>query len=107
MMKGPARLFHRAGAVLIALCILHADLCSAPVDVIFPGVTTFKVENLREVLVEQLNEISISGLTAARADDAAWFLGSHYRKQGFPAVDVKYDIRGSQLVLKEIGRAHV
>ena len=100
MMKGPARLFHRAGAVLIALCILHADLCSAPVDVIFPGVTTFKVENLREVLVEQLNEISISGLTAARADDAAWFLGSYYRKEGFPSVDVRYELRGSQLVLK-------
>ena len=99
MTARPANLVRLAAAIVFAICMLRADARGAAADVIFPGATSFKEENLRAVLGEQLNEISISGLTAARADDAAWYLGAHYRKQGFPSVEVRYEIRGSRLVL--------
>ncbi|MEO6739091.1 MAG: outer membrane protein assembly factor BamA [Chthoniobacteraceae bacterium] len=89
-----------AAAILIALSLFRADVFAAVANVIFPGATSFKEENLRGVIVEQLNEISISGLTVARADDAAFFLGAYYRKQGFASAEVTYEIRGALLILK-------
>ncbi|MEO6789228.1 MAG: BamA/TamA family outer membrane protein [Chthoniobacteraceae bacterium] len=87
-------------AVLIAVCMLCAGASGATADVSFSGATNFTPEKLRSVLGEQIGEISASGLTPARADDAAWFLGLFYRKQGFPSAEATFDIRGSQLVLK-------
>ena len=72
---------------------------ASPANVTFAGAESFPAEELRKTLAEQLNDIAASGLTPARADDAAWFLGSFYRKQGFPNAEVTFDIRGSQLVL--------
>ena len=72
---------------------------ASPANVSFAGAQSFPAEELRRTLAEQLNDIAVSGLTPARADDAAWFLGSFYRKQGFPNAEVTFDIRGSQLVL--------
>ena len=72
---------------------------ASPANVSFAGAQSFPAEELRRTLAEQLNDIAASGLTPARADDAAWFLGSFYRKQGFPNAEVTFDIRGSQLVL--------
>jgi len=96
-----ANIFLRTAAVLVAGCLACAGLsAAAPAEVTFPGATSFTSEKLRAALAEQLGEIAASGLTPARADDAAWFLGSFYRKQGFPSAEVMSDIRGSQLVLK-------
>jgi outer membrane protein assembly complex protein YaeT len=85
---------------MIALCVLHAGAFGADADVTFSGAENFSAEKLRAALTEQIHEIAASGLTPARADDAAWFLGLYYRKQGFPSAEVTFDIRGSQLVLK-------
>src|SRR5437868_11861651 len=64
------------------------------------GATAFKEEELRSVLKEQIATIHDFGLTAARADDTAFFLELFYRKHGYAKVDVHYSIEsGSRLVL--------
>jgi outer membrane protein assembly complex protein YaeT len=94
------RFFRRTAAIWIALCALQAGAFGAAANVSFPGATSFPVEKIRAALAEQLGEITSSGLTPSRADDAAWFLESFYKKQGFPLATVTFDIRGQQLVLK-------
>src|SRR4029434_335633 len=70
-------------------------------DLEIRGVTAFKENELRTVLKEQIATIHDFGLTAARADDAAFFLGVFYRKHGYARVDVHYTIEsGSRLVLQ-------
>jgi outer membrane protein insertion porin family len=86
-----------ACALLPALCLVVA---ADDVDVTFPGATSFPPERLRKAIAEQLQDIASSGLTPARADDAAWFLGSFYRREGFAKADVTFEIRTSQLVLR-------
>ena len=69
-------------------------------DLEIRGTTAFKEEELRSVLKEQIATIHDFGLTAARADDAAFFLELFYRKHGYAKVDVHYSIEGgSRLVL--------
>ncbi len=64
------------------------------------GATAFKEEELRSILKEEIATIHDFGLTAARADDAAFFLELFYRKHGYAKVDVHYSIEsGSRLVL--------
>src|SRR5207244_909661 len=70
-------------------------------DLEIRGTTAFKEEELRSVLKEQIATIHDFGLTAARADDAAFFLELFYRKHGYAKVDVHYRIEnGSRLVLE-------
>jgi outer membrane protein insertion porin family len=69
-------------------------------DLEIRGATAFKEEELRSVLKEEIATIHDFGLTAARADDAAFFLELFYRKHGYAKVDVHYSIEGgSRLVL--------
>jgi outer membrane protein insertion porin family len=69
-------------------------------DLEIRGTTAFKEEELRSVLKEQIATIHDFGLTAARADDAAFFLELFYRKHGYAKVDVHYSIEsGSRLIL--------
>ena len=64
------------------------------------GATSFKEDELRAVLKEQIATIHDFGLTAARADDTAFFLELFYRKHGYAKVNVHYSIEsGSRLVL--------
>src|SRR5438477_11626551 len=64
------------------------------------GTTAFKEEELRSVLKEQIATIHDFGLTAARADDTAFFLELFYRKHGYAKLVVHYYIEsGSRLVL--------
>jgi outer membrane protein insertion porin family len=70
-------------------------------DLEIRGATAFKEDELRTVLKEQIATIQDFGLTAARADDAAFFLELFYRKHGYAKVDVHYRIEsGSRLVLE-------
>src|SRR5438128_490480 len=69
-------------------------------DLEIRGATAFKEEELRSILKEQIATIHDFGLTAARADDTAFFLELFYRKHGYAKVDVHYSIEsGSRLVL--------
>src|SRR3712207_6959847 len=83
--------------------------------------------SLRTQLKEQITAINELGLTAARADDAAFFLELFYRNNGYTEAEVRYAISGNRLRLDidegqritlgtihfignenlEIGRAHV
>jgi outer membrane protein assembly complex protein YaeT len=68
-------------------------------NVTINGATAFKEEELRTQLKEQITAIEELGLTAARADDAAFFLELFYRKNGFEKVEVRYSISGGRLRL--------
>ena len=59
------------------------------------GATAFKDNELRSQLKEQIAAIEEFGLTAARADDAAFFLELFYRKHGYSKVDVRYSLGGN------------
>ena len=69
-------------------------------DVEIRGAAAFKQDELRTILKEQITTIHDFGLTAARADDTAFFLELFYRKHGYAKVNVHYSIEsGSRLVL--------
>ncbi len=56
------------------------------------GNTAFNEKEIRSQLKEQLTFIAEQGLSAARADDAAFFLELFYKKHGYAKVDVSYTI---------------
>ena len=68
----------------------------------FRGNTAFKETELRSQLKEQITTIDDFGLTAARADDVAFFLEVFYRKQGYAKVDVHYAIESGDHLRLEI-----
>src|ERR1051325_2118919 len=65
----------------------------------FRGNAAFKEKELRSILKEQITTIDNYGLTAARGDDAAFFLELFYRKHGYAKVNVRYTIEGDRLRL--------
>ncbi|MFN2621553.1 MAG: outer membrane protein assembly factor BamA [Chthoniobacterales bacterium] len=65
----------------------------------FRGEKSFGDKDLRSQLKEQITTIDDYGLTAARGDDAAFFLELFYRKHGYAKVNVRYTIDGDRLIL--------
>ena len=65
----------------------------------FIGNTKFTDKELRTALSDPLASIQQQGLTVPLADDTAYYLGIFYRRHGYPAVDVKYNIQGAFLNL--------
>src|SRR3954463_6288649 len=65
----------------------------------FRGQRAFDEKLLRSTLKEQITTIDTYGLTAARGDDAAFFLELFYRKHGYAKVSVRYTIEGDRLRL--------
>src|SRR5438477_1373493 len=66
------------------------------------GATAFKEKDLRSQLKEQIATINDFGLTAARADDAAFFLELFYRKHGYAKVSVHTVIQSGDHLRLEI-----
>lgn len=66
----------------------------------FTGHRTFTDEQLRAAIANQIRELQEKGLSAARADDAAFYVGAFYRKGGFSQVAVEYTIRGDRLLIR-------
>lgn len=60
--------------------------------VVAEGNRHFSAEQIRTALADQLLAIEQSGLSPALADDAAFFLGVFYRRNGYSQADVKYEI---------------
>lgn len=58
-------------------------LTGSAVTLEFPGANAFPENELREALSDPLESIEREGLTAATADDAAFFLELFYRRRGF------------------------
>ena len=65
----------------------------------FRGEKAFNEKQLRSQLKEQITTIDDYGLTAARGDDAAFFLELFYRKHGYAKVNVRYTVDGDRLIL--------
>src|SRR4051812_3857636 len=65
----------------------------------FRGEKAFKEKDLRTALKEQITTLDQYGLSAARADDVAFFLELYYRKHGYAKADVHYAIEGDRLRL--------
>ena len=68
----------------------------------FQGQRAFKEKELRSQLKEQIATIDTYGLTAARADDLAFFLEVFYRKHGHLKVSVRYKIESGDRLRLEI-----
>jgi outer membrane protein insertion porin family len=83
----------------IAAFLLTASAALAQAPVSFSGVTSFKEQELRAPLQEQMLEIQKRGLTPTRADDTAYYLAAFYRSRGYSKVEVNYVIRGGTLLL--------
>jgi len=94
--------FPRAGWILwgIALICIGPLRVRADVPVEFTGNKSFDNAKLRAQIAGELRDISAEGLTPARGDDAAFYVGSYYRKAGYSQVKVDYEIRGGALRLK-------
>ena len=60
--------------------------------VLLDGNHHFSADALRIALADPLNSIEESGLSPALADDAAFFLGVFYRRNGYSQADVKWAI---------------
>jgi outer membrane protein insertion porin family len=65
----------------------------------FRGNTAFDDKELRSQLKEQIATIEQYGLSSARGDDMAFFLGLFYKKHGYAHVQVRYEIEGDRLRL--------
>jgi outer membrane protein assembly complex protein YaeT len=66
----------------------------------FRGQQAFTEKELRSALKEEITTIEDFGLSAARADDLAFFLEVFYRKHGYAKVDVHYAVEsGNRLRL--------
>lgn len=68
----------------------------------FRGAQAFKEKELRSQLKEQISTIETYGLSAARADDVAFFLELFYRKHGYAKVDVHYSLEGGDRLRLDI-----
>ena len=60
--------------------------------VVLEGNSNFSSEKIHTTLADQLTAIEHSGLSPAFADDAAFFLGVYYRKNGYSQAGVKWSI---------------
>ena len=85
---------------IACVAFLLTGFCCAEAAVEFAGAKDIDQGTLREAIGEQLQEIERRGPTAARADDAAFYLAAFYRRQGFARVKVDYDVKGATVILK-------
>jgi outer membrane protein insertion porin family len=68
----------------------------------FRGQRAFHEEDLRSALKEEITTIDNFGLSPARADDLAFFLGVFYRKHGYADVSVHYAIESQDRLRLDI-----
>ena len=66
----------------------------------FSGQQAIPEQELRAAQAEEIRDITENGVTPARADDLAFYIGTYYRKAGFSQVTVDYEIKGDKLLLK-------
>lgn len=66
------------------------------------GNLSFPDDDLRVALASQFRELEEGDVTPAKADDAAYYLGVYYRKQGFANVEVTFSIPSANRVLLKI-----
>ncbi len=79
--------------------LLETVQAQAANQIVFTGHTSFTEEELRAPLAEEIRDLTEHGVTPARADDLAFYIGSFYRKAGFAQADVDYEIQGGKVRL--------
>lgn len=57
-------------------------------------------EAIREATAATLRDIESQGISPARADDIAYYVGAFYRRSGFSKVDTTYAIQGNRIVVR-------
>ena len=80
--------------------LLEATQNAAANKIEFTGEKSFTEQELRTAQTEAIREITLEGVTPARADDLAFYVGSYYRKAGFSQVAVDYEIKGGKVLIK-------
>lgn len=88
------------GALAGANLLLDTVKSAGESDVQFAGNQNFKDEELRAAIGEQIREIDEKGVTPARADDAAYYVASFYRKAGYSKVETSFTITGKKVVVR-------
>jgi outer membrane protein assembly complex protein YaeT len=68
----------------------------------FAGAVHFNEKQLDSALADQITELNEQGAGPATADDAAFFLGIYYRKNGYANVNVDWKLRGAETVELDI-----
>ncbi len=86
--------------LLILLVFLAAPFLANGQTLSFEGLRQFEEESARKALQDQWREIETRGLTASRANDAAFFLRLALRQQGFSEAVVDPFRSGNELRLK-------
>ena len=71
---------------------------SSKTDVRFAGNIHFNGKQLRTGIADQITELDQQGINPATADDAAFFLGIFYRKNGYADVSVDSRILGTHSI---------
>jgi len=91
----------RTEGALLGVDLVKTALSAKATDVIeLSGNTSFTTEVLLASIGEQVREIQAQGLTPARADDAAFYIGAYYRKRGFSKATVEHVIRGKKVAVR-------
>ncbi len=88
------------GALLGVDLVTTALSAKASDFVEISGNTSYSQDELLAAIGEQVREIQAQGLTPARADDAAYYVGAFYRKRGFAKAATEYEIRGKKVVVR-------
>lgn len=90
------------GAVAGAGLVLDSLQPAEQSKVRFSGLKTFTEDEVRAAIAEHVREIDERGVSPALADDAAYFVGAFYRKNGFADVQTDYSIAGGVVTLKVV-----
>lgn len=85
-----------AGADLLLGAVKSAEKSKVQ----FRGASAFKDEELRAAIAQQIAEIDEQGVTPARADDAAYYAGAFYRRNGYAKAQADYAIEGGKVIVK-------
>ena len=88
------------GAVAGANLLLQTVRSAGESNVQFAGASSFKDEEIRAAIGEQVREIDEKGASPARADDAAYYVASFYRKAGYSRVETTYLINGKRVTVQ-------
>lgn len=88
------------GALTGAGLLLDTVKSAGQSNVQFVGARSFKDEEIRAAIGEQVREIDEKGVTPARADDAAFYVASFYRRAGFSQVETSFVISGSRVTVR-------
>ena len=65
----------------------------------FAGIHSFKEEEIRAAIAQHVREIDEQGVTPARGDDVAHYVGAFYRKAGFSKVETSFKIAGDSVTV--------